>query len=129
MPSTLFINKYVNGNEAIEHIVDNTTTIDAKSPSLPNFTAIIAPLAALGIESRKNIVYLIVVATGKYATRNIVRKDITTSFTAVAIYAHLSVNNCLRLIFANRIPITIIESGVVIFDKKFKLFISLLIIL
>ena len=98
--------------------------MEAKSLSLPNCTAIIAPLVALGIESRKNIVYFIVLAIGKYATKNIVTKDIKINLMLVAKYAHLSAKSCLKSMFAKRIPITNIESGVTIFDKNCKLAIS-----
>ena len=93
IPNTEFINKYKSGNVIIEPMVDNTTQTEAKSPSLPNFTAIIAPLAALGIAKRKKIVYLIVASIGKNATKNMVRNAITTNFIPVVIYAHLSVNS------------------------------------
>ena len=123
------MNRYNSGKVIIEQIVDKTTPMDAKSLSFLNCTAIIAPLVALGIESRKKMVYLMVDAIGKYATKNITTKDIPMSFTAVAIYAHLSAKSCLKLIFASRIPITNIESGVTIFDRKVKLAINLLKIL
>ena len=69
----------------MEHIVDNTTPIEAKSLSFPNCTAIIAPLVALGMDSKKNTVYLMALSIGKYATTNIVISDMTINFTTVAI--------------------------------------------
>ena len=128
-PKTPLIKRYKSGIVSTEHIVESNTPTEAKSPSFPKRTDIIAELVALGIENRKNAVYLMAGATGNHATINIVTKDMPTSFIAVAIYAHLSVTSCFMLMFARRIPMTNIESGVTIFPKKFKLFISFVTIL
>ena len=61
----VFIKRYSGGNVKAHSMVESNTHIDAKSPSLPNFTAIIAPLVALGIASKKKTVYFIVEAIGK----------------------------------------------------------------
>ena len=105
----------------MQKIVESNTQIDAKSPSLLNFTAIIAQLVALGMESKKKVVYLMVDGIGKYDTQNITTTGIKTSLITVEIYAHLSKNSCLTLIFASRIPITNIDSGVTILDIKLRL--------
>lgn len=129
IPKPPFISRYIKGIVIIEQIVDKTTLTDAKSLSFPYCTASIAPLVALGIENRKKTVYLIVLAIGKNATRNMVISDITISFMPVDTYAHLSVRSCLTLTFAKRIPITNIESGVTMFERKLSVFMSLVKIL
>ena len=63
--STPFIKRYNGGKVTIQSIVDKSTHAEAKSLSFPNFTAIITPLVALGMESKKNTVYLMVEAIGK----------------------------------------------------------------
>lgn len=112
-----------------EQIVESNTPAEAKFPSFPKRTDIIAALVAQGIEKRKNAVYLIEGAMGSHATRSIVTTDIPTSFIAVAIYVHLSVKSRFKPMFSRRIPITNIDNGVTIFERKFKLPINLVTIL
>ena len=55
-PKTPLIKRYKSGIVSTEHIVESNTPTEAKSPSFPKRTDIIAELVALGIEKRKNAV-------------------------------------------------------------------------
>ena len=49
----------------MDRIVDKSTQMEAKSLSFPNLTAIITLPVALGIASRKKVVYFIVDGMGR----------------------------------------------------------------